>query len=55
MSMYSVSLKVKNGGSTHVFSTHDRQHAACYCQSKNDYYRKVNSPNRYYFEETADE
>lgn len=45
MSMYSVSLKVKNGGSTHVFSTHDRQHAACYMNMGMTHTIHIISPN----------
>jgi hypothetical protein len=50
--MFNVILRVKNGGEQNVFSTQDRQYAASFCKSKNDFYRKVGSSNRYHFEET---
>ena len=53
--MYHVLLKVKNGGTTRIFSTHDRQQAASFCKNKNEFYQKVNSPNRCLFEETNEE
>lgn len=50
MTNYIVQLKVNNGGVSNVFSTTDRQHAACFCKSNNEAYAKAGSPNRYFFD-----
>lgn len=48
---YVVILKCKTGDQHNVFTTTDRQHAACYCKNQNEWYKLTGSPNRYYFEE----
>ena len=54
MIKYIVQLKVNNGGVSNVFTTTDRQHAACFCKSKNEEYEKAGSPNRYFFDTVED-
>lgn len=49
--MYHVILRVKNGGEQNVFNTNNRQHAASYCKSQNEWYQMLGLPNRYYFTE----
>ena len=48
---YVVCLKCKTGIQHNVFTTTDRQHAACYCRDINEWYKMIGSPNRYYYEE----
>lgn len=52
MKQYNVQLRVKNGGTQNVFVTTSRKEAACFCKGKNIESEKLNSPNRYFFEET---
>jgi len=49
--MYHVILRTESGGEQNVFNTNDRQYAASFCKSNNEFYAKVGSPNRYYFTE----
>lgn len=47
---FQVYLKVSNGGVTPVFQTNSYNHAYGFCKSKNEFYERVSSPNRYYID-----